>query len=51
MKKNYFIFIFSKLKKSEVVSYIMLPCDQRGIVGYIMWGYDWFINKVMEQDG
>ena len=42
---NYFIFTFSKFKqKSEVVSYITLPCDQRGIVGYIMWEYDWFIT-------
>ena len=39
---NYFIFTFSKLKKSEVVLYITLPCDQRGIQGYIMsmWDYD-----------
>ena len=37
---NYFIFTFSKLKKSEVVSYITFPCDQRGIMGYIMWDYD-----------
>ena len=38
---NYFIFTFSKLKKkSEVVLYITLPCDQRGIMGYIMWDYD-----------
>ena len=37
---NYYIFTFSKLKKSEVVLYITLPCDQRGIMGYIMWDYD-----------
>ena len=51
--KQIILFLILKIKKkSEVVSYITLPCDQRGIVGYIMWEYDWFINnKVMEREG
>ena len=50
MKQTILILHFQNLKKSEVASYITLPCDQRGIVGYIMWEYDWLINKVMERE-
>ena len=45
VRSIFYFYILKILKKSEVVSYITLPCDQRGIVGYIMWEYDWFINK------
>ena len=39
--KQTILFLHShNLKKSEVVLYITLPCDQRGIMGYIMWDYD-----------
>ena len=50
MKNLFYFYILKIKKKSEVVSYITLPYDQRGIVGFIMWEYDSFINKVMERE-
>ena len=41
LMKQTILFLHSQiLKKSEVVSYITLPCDQKDIVGYIMWEND-----------